>query len=139
MERTNPAPRAIHGPTNPELPHDGVQRVGAAIILRPEMEDRYRELHAATWPAVLAQLHRSIVRNYSIYTAQLAGVTYLFSYFEYVGSDFAADMAAMAADPATREWWELTDPCQERIPGTPEGQQWLPLESVFHAPLDTPG
>ena len=34
--------------------------------------------------------------------------------------------------PATRRWWALTDPCQERLPGTPEGEQWLPLPEVWH-------
>jgi len=28
----------------------------------------------------------------------------LSSYFEYVGNDFEADMAKMAADPTTQEW-----------------------------------
>jgi hypothetical protein len=39
------------------------------------------------------------IRNYSIYLHRLPdGNHYLFSYFEYVGSDFAGDMAKMAAD-----------------------------------------
>jgi uroporphyrinogen decarboxylase len=29
----------------------------------------------------------------------------LFAYFEYHGTDYAADMAKMAADPKTQEWW----------------------------------
>ncbi len=32
------------------------------------------------------------------------GVHYLFSYSEYSGSDFAADMAKMAADATTQRW-----------------------------------
>ena len=38
---------------------------------------------------------RANIRNYSIYRHDER----LFAYFEYVGDDFAADMAAMAADP----------------------------------------
>jgi L-rhamnose mutarotase len=56
----------------------------------------------------------------------------LFSYYEYAGRDHAAAQARIAADPTTRRWWELTDPCQERLPGTPEGDQWLPLPEVWH-------
>ena len=40
----------------------------------------------------------------------------LFGYFEYHGEDFAADIAAIAADEDTRRWWTLTDPCQESWP-----------------------
>ena len=34
----------------------------------------------------------------------------LFSYYEYIGTDHAADQARIAADPATQRWWQLTDP-----------------------------
>ena len=57
---------------------------------------------------------------------------YLFAYFEYVGEDLEADMAKMADDPETQRWWKETDPCQKRLPGTPEGQQWLKISEVFH-------
>jgi hypothetical protein len=67
-------------------------RHGFVIGLRPEAEDEYRELHAATWPAVKAQIKRSNITNYSIF---LHGGL-LFGYFEYVGDDLEADMAAMA-------------------------------------------
>ena len=40
------------------------------------------------------------------------GSHYLFSYFEYVGGDFEGDMAKIAADPKTQEWWALCKPCQ---------------------------
>jgi L-rhamnose mutarotase len=56
----------------------------------------------------------------------------LFSYFEYMGTDFAADMAKMAADPATKRWWLLTDPCQEPLPDRAPGEWWSPMEEVFH-------
>jgi L-rhamnose mutarotase len=121
----------VRGPTNPEVPADGVQRFGSVIELDPGMEARYRELHADVWTGVLARLRESHVRNYSIYIAELAGRKYLFSYFEYTGSDFEADMRAIAADPETRRWWRETDPCQIRLPDAPPGSQWTPLERVF--------
>ena len=62
---------------------------------------------------MLEQIRRSNIRNYSIYREG----TQLFAYFEYVGDDFAADMAAMAADPETQRWWALTDALQEPLPG----------------------
>jgi L-rhamnose mutarotase len=92
------------------------------------MEAEYRELHAAVWPGVLARIQVSGIRNYTIFLR--AGV--LFSYFEYVGDDYEADMAAMAADPVTQDWWRLTDPCQQPMPGAADGEKWSPLEEVFH-------
>jgi L-rhamnose mutarotase len=56
----------------------------------------------------------------------------LFGTFEYHGTDFEADMARMAADPVTQEWWALTDPCQERLASARPGEQWSFMEEVFH-------
>ncbi|MCW2884238.1 MAG: L-rhamnose mutarotase [Streptosporangiaceae bacterium] len=105
-----------------------VRRHGSLIRLRPEHEEEYLRLHAAVWPSVLEMITDCNIRNYSIYLHD--GL--LFSYFEYVGDDYDADMARMAADPQTRRWWELTDPCQEQTPGAPDGQWWTPMTEVFH-------
>lgn len=85
-----------------------MKRFAQVIRLRPEMENRYRELHANCWPEVLHTIEACNIRNYSIYL--LNG--YLFAYMEYVGEDYAADMARMAADPMTQLWWKETTPCQ---------------------------
>lgn len=58
--------------------------------------------------------------------------TQLFVYFEYVGDDYEADMAKMAADPKTREWWSRTDPLQEPVNGVAEGERWAVMKEVFH-------
>ncbi len=44
-----------------------MKRYASVIGLRPEGEARYRELHAAVWPAVLDRLSTSHIRNYSIF------------------------------------------------------------------------
>jgi L-rhamnose mutarotase len=103
-------------------------RHGFVIGLRPEAEDEYRELHAATWPAVKAQIKRSNITNYSIF---LHGGL-LFGYFEYVGDDLGADMAAMAEDPETRRWWALTEPMQQPLPSRGAGEWWAAMDEVFH-------
>jgi L-rhamnose mutarotase len=109
-----------------------VKRMGAVIELLPEKRDYYLKLHGETWPSVLEQVRQSNIRNYSIYLAELEGKLYLFAYYEYVGDDFEADMAKMADHPETQRWWKETNPCQKRLPGTPEGQQWLSIPEVFH-------
>ncbi|NLE38779.1 MAG: L-rhamnose mutarotase [Pirellulaceae bacterium] len=112
-------------------PEVKVKRVGSVIGLKKEKRDYYNELHANPWPEINAMLKKCNVRNYSIYECELDGKLYLFSYFEYVGDDYEKDMAAMAADPKIQEWWAETDPCQIRLPGTPEGQQWKTIEQVY--------
>jgi L-rhamnose mutarotase len=109
-----------------------VQRFGMVIGLKKDMVDRYNELHANPWPEINAMIKRCNIRDYSIYECELDGKLYLFSYFEYVGDDFKKDMAVMAADAKTRQWWAETDPCQIRLPGTPEGEQWLKIQEVYH-------
>lgn len=104
-------------------------RYGMVLGLKPEAEQRYKEYHAAVWPGVLAAIRRSNIRNYSIYLKD--GM--LFSYFEYHGSDFAADMAKMAADKTTQEWWSLMMPMQAPLASRNEGEWWARMEEVFHA------
>lgn len=103
-------------------------RYGSVIRLRADHEAEYRRLHRQVWPEVLAQIARSNIRNYSIWLRD--GV--LFSYFEYHGPDFEADMAAMAKDLDTKRWWELTAPCQEPVMTASAGEWWAPMEEVFH-------
>lgn len=105
-----------------------LRRVGSVIRLRPEHEEVYRRLHETVWPDVLAQIARSNITNYSIFLRD--GL--LFAYYEYVGNDLEADLAAMAQDPRTQEWWKLTDPCQQAVESAAPGEWWAPLEEVFH-------
>jgi L-rhamnose mutarotase len=98
------------------------------IKVRPEKLAEYVKYHAAVWPEVLKTISRCNIRNYSIYHKD----GYLFSYFEYVGTDFAADMARMAADPETQRWWRETDPCQIPIPARGDKEFWSRMEEVFH-------
>ncbi len=105
-----------------------MQRYGSVIKVKPEKLEEYKQLHAAVWPGVLKMIADCHIRNYSIYLKD----GFLFSYFEYTGADFAADMAKMAADPVTQDWWKLTDPCQEPLPTRQAGEWWASMEEVFH-------
>ena len=77
-----------------------MKRYGMVIGLKPEGEKEYRDYHAAVWPEVLDMIRQCNIRNYSIYLKDHM----LYSYFEYVGTDFEADMPKMAADPNTQRW-----------------------------------
>ena len=105
-----------------------MQRYGSVIKLKPEKLEEYKKLHAAVWPEVLAMIRACNIRNYSIYYKD----GQLFSYFEYHGNDFAADMAKMAADPKTQEWWDIMMPMQIPVENRQEGEWWAEMEEVFH-------
>ena len=105
-----------------------MQRYGMVIKARPEKLEEYKRLHAAVWPGVLKMIGACNIRNYSIYFKD----GFLFSYFEYHGKDFAGDMAKMAADPLTQNWWAVCKPCQEPLPTCAEGEWWANMEEVFH-------
>jgi L-rhamnose mutarotase len=98
------------------------------IKVRPEKLDEYKRLHANAWAGVLKTIRDCNIQNYSIYYKD----GYLFSYYEYVGNNYEADMAKMAADPVTQKWWELCIPCQEPVPTRAQGEWWATMEQVFH-------
>jgi len=125
----------IYGATNPKVAADakGIRYFGSVVELKAEKEKLYRELHADVWKDVVATIAKANIRNYHIYLAELQGKKYLFSYFEYHGKNMDKDFASIGEDPTTRDkWWPITDGCQERIPRTPEGSQWMNLESLMH-------
>jgi L-rhamnose mutarotase len=103
-------------------------RYGMTLRVRRECFAAYKCHHASVWPAVLATLTRCHIRNYSIFHRD----SVLFSYFEYWGTDFAADMKLVAADPATQRWWALMEPMQDPYPDRAPGEWWSRMEEVFH-------
>ena len=109
-------------------------RYGSVIGVRTERLAEYKRLHAAVWPDVLKTIAACNIRNYSIFLRRLPdGQHYLFSYFEYTGSDFAADMAKMAADATTQRWWSFCKPCQQPLANRTPDEWWSGMEEVFHA------
>jgi len=98
------------------------------LRVKPEATERYKQYHAAVWPKVLEMIGKCGIRNYSIYFKD----GFLFSYFEYCGDNFEADMAKMAADAKTQEWWAIMEPMQEPLPTRKPGEWWAEMEEVFH-------
>lgn len=105
-----------------------MKRFGSTLHLRPQAEAMYKEYHRSVWPEVLRTIKDCNIRNYSIFLRD--GI--LFSYFEYEGDDFAADMAKMAADKKTQEWWAIMNPMQEPLENRAEGEWWAGMQEVFH-------
>jgi len=105
-----------------------VKRYGQQIGLRPEAYDKYVEYHAKVWPQVLKTIYDCNIRNYTIFHKD----NLLFAYFEYIGTDFDADMAKMAADPVTQDWWTIMKPMQQPVATRREGEWWANMLEVFH-------
>lgn len=103
-------------------------RVAQVIRLDPARIVDYEALHADVWADVLDRLSRSGIRNHSIYRYG----TLLFANFEYVGEDFAFDMAQMATDEATRRWWAVCEPMQQPVDECVAGEWWHAIPEVFH-------
>ena len=105
-----------------------MKRYGQVIRIQPGKFEEYKKLHAAVWPGVLDMISRCNIRNYSIFHKD----GFLFAYFEYIGSDFDSDMAKMAADRTTQEWWEVCIPCQDPLETRTAGEWWANMEELFH-------
>jgi L-rhamnose mutarotase len=105
-----------------------MKRYGQLIGIKPEHLERYKKYHAAVWPEVLDMIRKCNIRNYTIYQRG----NQLFATFEYIGSDYAADMAKMAADRKTQEWWSVMEPMQAPLEDRKPGEWWTTMEEVFH-------
>ena len=110
-----------------------MKRFGWIGRLKPDMVQKYVDLHASTWPAVLDRNKDCNLQNYSIFHKKLPSCEHLlFSYVEYTGDSFEADMERMAADPEVQRWWAECKPCFEQIEDLPPGEVWASMESVFY-------
>jgi len=110
-----------------------MKRYGSIIGIHSEKIEEYRRSHAAVWPDVLAMIRQCHIHNYTIFLRKMPDERhYLFSYFEYSGTNFVADMAKMAADPTTQKWWSFCKPCQDPLPDRAPGEWWAEAEEVFH-------
>jgi L-rhamnose mutarotase len=104
-----------------------MQRMGMVIRLRAEKVAQYKALHAAPWPEMEAALWRAQIRNYSIFLQEPENL--LFGYWEYIGSDYARDMADLGGLEVTKRWLALTDACQ--MPLTEGGAGWSFMPQVY--------
>ena len=100
--------------------------------LKPECIELYRRLHeqdvyTPCWAGVLEKIHDCNMRNYSIFIED----DVVFGYFEYVGQDYDADMAKMAADPTTQDWWSHTRPCFTKYKAESPEAFYTDMQQIF--------
>jgi L-rhamnose mutarotase len=105
------------------------QRHGLVVNVVPGRRADYLRLHSTVWAQVEQTLRDCNVTNYTIFIREDT----LFAYYEYVGTDHAADMARIAQDPVTQEWWTHTDPCQTAFGReAADGERWRVMQEVWH-------
>lgn len=93
--------------------------------LKPEKVDDYVTIHRNAWPEILEIISASNIHNYSI---SVRG-TQVFTYYEYTGEDYDADMAKMEEYPIMQKWWSFTKPC---FLHHDEGKYYEDLDEVFY-------
>ena len=103
-----------------------MERYGKIIKVKPEKFKYYKELHANPWPEVIAAIAECNIINFSIFCRD----GYLFSYYEYVGDDYAQDMEKL--DILTRHWLQETDQCQQPLETAAHGEWWTEMTELFH-------
>jgi L-rhamnose mutarotase len=105
-----------------------LKRYGLVLGLKPEALEEYKKYHAEVWPSILKLIRDCNIRNYSIFLKD----NRLFAYYEYIGTDHAADMAKIAADPDMKKWWAIMEPMQQPLETRKPGEWWAEAEEVFH-------
>ena len=105
-----------------------VKRFGQVIKIKPEGKEQYMKYHANPLPGVNEMIKECHLKNYSIF---IRG-DYMFSYFEYDGEDYDADMQKMAEDPATQHWWSLVKTLMQPLDDRKEGEFWSDMTEIYH-------
>ena len=103
-----------------------MERYGKVIKIKAGKLSYYKKLHANPWTEVKNAIKECNLRNFSIYYKD----GYLFSYYEYIGDDYGADMKKL--EELTREWLNETDQCQEPVESAKTNEWWSEMEEIFH-------
>jgi len=110
-----------------------LRRLAWVTGLRPEKAAYYEQLHANPMPGVNEMIKACHLQNVTVHQFEIEEKLYLFFRAEYAGENFVADMAKMAADPATQRWWKETDPCQLPLPAAAaHGKIWAEAREVYY-------
>jgi L-rhamnose mutarotase len=107
------------------------RRFGAVIGIKPEKIAEYKRLHTGNNVTVRDLLRKAHLSNNSIFLHEIDGKWYEFSYWEYTGDDYDADMATLAAEPRYQAWLKVCDAMQIPLPGE---KTWATMERVYFGP-----
>ncbi len=92
-----------------------MRRFASITKLKPGMLEEYKKLHDGIWDEVVSAAHEANQRNFTMFIHE----DYIFSYFEYIGNDFEADMEKKKKLAISSEWQKLCGSYKKLIDGQP--------------------
>lgn len=104
-----------------------MQRICFTLQVKRDRLTEYKERHKHVWPEMLAALHETGWRNYSLF---LRGDGLLIGYLETV--DFAAARRGMAEREVNARWQRDMAPFFEGGQERKADEQMFGIEEVFH-------
>lgn len=103
-----------------------MKRIGTITRVKPGMLDAYKKIHDEIWEDVVAASHECGTRNFTIFFVG----DYLFSYSEYIGDNYEADMKKKSQMPAIQRWKAATGAMLTEVNEEVGGCMVLP--ELFH-------
>ena len=104
-----------------------MKKIGQICGITAENAKKYIEYHNNIPKEIRDLIRECNIRNYSIFYRN--GV--LFSYYEYVGDDYSADMQKMADNADNQKWWDLVKPIMSPLPDKAEDEFWADMDLIF--------
>ena len=104
-----------------------MKKLGQVYGITAENAKKYIDYHNNIPQEIRDLIRDCNIRNYSIFYRN--GL--LFSYYEYVGDDYDADMQKMAASPDNEKWWNLVKPIMSPLADRKEGEFWADMDLIF--------
>lgn len=95
----------------------------------PDLINEYKQLHQDVWPEVTESLRAVGVLDMKIYSVGNRLVMLLTVEDHYEPDD--AFQEYLKRDPACVRWEETMERFQQRLPGTPADQKWVPMTLCF--------
>ena len=101
-----------------------MKRIANITKLKKGAAVDYKALHDNIWEEIVAAGHQYGLRNFTMFRHG----NYIFSYYEYIGDDFEADMREKAKCKNQAEWQAACGEYKADI----EGQSVISLEEFWH-------
>ena len=104
-----------------------MKKLGQVCGITAENAKKYIEYHNNIPGEIRELIKECNIRNYSIFYRK--GL--LFSYYEYVGENYEADMQKMADNADNKKWWDLVKPIMDPLADRDENEFWADMDLIF--------
>lgn len=104
-----------------------MRKFGQICAIKDENIKKYIEYHNHIPKEIRTLIYECNIRNYSIFYRN----GYLFTYYEYIGTDYDADMKKMSENTDNQKWWDLVKPLMSPVADRKPGEFWADMEMVF--------